>query len=179
MVYEISRKLAEQSYQHWISNEVFSFGWFLSIIVLAIFYTSWLILVDKSRIDQLLLIGTLASVGYIIFDIIGSNFLGLFEYKIRITPFLPTIFTVAVTIAPMIIMFAHQCTASWKNYSLWVSIGMGFLCLILLPIYTLLGIFKLHDSWNYFHHFLAFLVGAIISRVLLLWIIGIKRKHNK
>ncbi len=56
-LYETSRLLASQSYQQWVSTELFSFGWFFTLGVLAIIYVIWLKLVDTNRLSQLLLMG--------------------------------------------------------------------------------------------------------------------------
>ena len=176
MTYETARKLADQSYQHWVSYELFSFEWFLIAIVNAIIYAIWLKLLDKSRVCHLLLLGSLAAVGFIVADMVLFGFFGVAEYKVSPAPLEPPIFIVSVTIAPIIIMLAQQYMSSWKGYLLWTSIGMAFLAFVLLPIYSLVGIFQLHN-WNYFYHFLLLLTGGLISRVVFLWCIGIEQRH--
>jgi len=178
MTYELARKLAQLSYQHWVSHEFLSFGWFVLIIVNVIFYIIWLKLLDKSRVNHLLLIGSLTAVVFFIGDAVLFSFLGLAEYTISITPVEPPIFSAAVTLIPVIVMLVQQYISSWKGYLLWVSIGMAFLAFVLLPIYSLVGIFQLHNNWNYFYHFLYYLIGVLISRVAFLWIIGIEQRHS-
>ena len=176
MVYELARKLSQESYQHWVSYELFSLNWFILIIVNAIFYIIWLKLLDKSRISHLLLIGSLSAVGYLIGDIVLMGFFGVAEYKVNLTPFEPALFIVSVTIAPIVIMLVQQYMSSWKGYLLWNSIGMAFLDFVLLPIYSLVGIYQFH-SWNYLYHFLYMITGGFIVRVVFLWIIGIEQRH--
>jgi len=176
LIYEIARKLSQQSYQHWVSYELFSFGWFLLVIVNVIFYFIWLKLLDKSRISHLLLIGSLSAVGFLIGDLFLFGFLGVAEYKVSITPTEPALFIMSVTIAPIIIMLVQQYRSSWKGYLLWISIGMAFLAFILMPIYSLVGILQLHN-WNYFYHFLYLLIVTLMVRVVFLWIIGIEQRH--
>lgn len=178
MVYDTSRTLAQQSYQHWISSEVFSFGWFLTIFVLAVFYIVWIKLVDKSRLGQLLLLGALAGVGFIVVSgMVLNGLYGVAEYKIRPFPLIPAIFIVSVTKAPIIIMLVHQYTSTWKGYMLWTGIGMAFLAFVLYPIYSLVGIYQMHN-WNYFYQFLLLLIGAILSRLAFLWIMGIQQRNS-
>lgn len=178
MTYEISRKLAQLSYQHWLSYEIFSFGWFILIIANVIFYTIWLKLLDKSKISHLLLIGSLTAVVALISDVFLYSFFGLVEYKISLTPVEPPVFSVAATIAPILNMLVQQYISSWKGYLLWISICMAFLSFVLMPIYTLLGIIQLHNNWNYFYHFLFMVIGCSIARVIFLWIISIEQRHS-
>jgi len=177
LVYELARKLADQSYQKWISDELFSSNWFLLIFVNAIFYIIWLKSLDKNRTDHILLIGSLSAVNFLIGDIVLFGFFGLAEYKVNITPFEPAIFIVSVTLAPIIIMLVEQYMSSWKGYLLWLSIGMAFLAFVLLPIYSLVGILQFHN-WNYLYHFLYMLTSGLIIRVVFLWIIGTKQRHS-
>lgn len=177
MTYELARKLAQLSYQNWVSHELFSFGWFVLIIVNVIFYITWLKLLDKSRLSHLLLIGSLSAVGFLIGDIILFGFLGVAEYKVAITPIQPPLFILSITIVPIIIMLVQQYTSSWRGYLLWNSIGMAFLTFVLLPIYSLIGIFQFH-SWNYFYYFLYIITSTLIVRGVFLWIIGIEQRHS-
>ena len=177
MKYEIARKLAEKSYQDWVSNQLFSFNWFLIIIVNAIFYIIWFKLLDKSRISHLLLIGSSSAVLFLLGDIILFGFLGVAEYKVSLAPFDPPIFIMGVTIAPIIIMLVQQYMSSWKGYLLWTSIGMTFLAFVILPIYSVVGIFQLHN-WNYFYHFLYLIISALITKVIYNWVMSIDQRHH-
>lgn len=178
LTYEIARKLAQLSYKHWISYELFSFGWVILIIVNLIFYIIWFKLLDKKRIRDLLLIGSLTAVVFLISDIFIYNFFGFVEYNISLTPADPPVFSIAVTVVPIINMLVQQYMSSWKGYLLWISVGMAFLAFVILPIYSLIGILQLHNNWNYFYHFLFIVIGSVIARVAFLWIVGIEKRHS-
>jgi hypothetical protein len=174
MPYESARILAYQSYQRWINNELFSFSWFFEIAIILIFYAIWLRSVDKSRIQSLLLLGSLSAVGFAIADIVLMGYFGVAEYKIRLFPIEPALFIVSITIAPTLYMLVLQYTSSWKDYLLWAGIGTTFLSFVLLPIYSLLGIIQLYH-WSYFYQFILMLTNGVIARVLLLWFIRIEQ----
>jgi len=178
LTYEISRKLAQLSYQHWVSSELFSFGWITLIIVNVIFYIIWFKLLDKSRISHLLLIGSLTAVVFLISDVFLYSFFGLVQYKISLTPVEPPVFSIAVTVVPIINMLVQQYISSWKGYLLWISIGMAFIAFVIMPIYNLIGILQLHYNWNYFYHFLFLVIGCLIARMIFLWTIGIEQRHS-
>ena len=177
MLYETTRILAEQSYQHWITNEVFSFGWFVTMGVLATIYATWFALVDKSRLSHLLLLGSLSAVGFVIGELTLIQLLGVAEYKVRPLPFIPPLFIVSVTKAPILFMLVAQYTTSWKNYVLWAGIGAAALAFGLYPLYSSIGIFQLHN-WNYFYQFLYMFTNGIIARTLFLMIITIEQSQT-
>ena len=177
MIYEKSRELAQLQLDIWLSSDLFSFKWFVLIGVLAIFYIVWLKLLDKSRIVELLLIGSLAAVAFTINAFILIEFLGLTHYVTKILPISPPIFITSITISPVIIMLVQQYTSSWKSYMFWTAIGFAFLSLIIFPIFTAIGILELYKNWNWFYHYIVLYTVAQTVRLVFLWITGIERRN--
>jgi hypothetical protein len=177
MRYEISRLLAYQSYQDWISTELFSLGWFITIGLLTTIYAIWLKLVDKSRLRDIVLLGLLSVMGFVITELVLIGYLGVAEYKIRLFPFEPNLFIVSVTKAPILYMLILQYTASWRKYLLWAGIGTAVISFGLFPLYSLLGIYQLH-KWNYVYQFLLMLTDGVIARALLLWITSLELSQS-
>jgi len=177
MPYETSMLLASASYQHWISQELFSTGWFVILGVLFVVYAIWLKIVDKSRLTSLLLLGSLCAVGFGLSDLILEGYFGLWEYKISIFPLKPPMFVVSYTICPILFMTVAQYTTSWKSYLLWSSIGVAVINFGLIPVYTALGIIMDHN-FNHFYGFILFMTGGIIGRAICLWIISIEQSHQ-
>jgi hypothetical protein len=177
MAYETSRLLAYQSYQHWISSELFSTGWFVMVAVLAVTYAVWLKLVDKSRIRDLILFGSLLAVGFSLAGLILEGYYGLWEYQVSLLPLKPTVFIVSYTIAPILFMTVAQYTTSWKSYLVWGSIGAVVITFGLVPIYSMLGIVKFHDNFNNFYNFIMYMTGGIIGRAIYLWLVSIEQSQ--
>lgn len=177
IMYETSRLLISQSYQHWISQELFSTGWFLIIGLLIVVYGVWFKLVDKSNLRNLLLLGSLYAVGFGLSTIILEGYYGFWEFAVRITPLKPTIFTLSYTVAPILYMTVVQYNTSWKSFLLWASIGTAVISFGIVPIYVMLGILKLLRGFNYFYAFIYLLTGGIIGRAIYLWIASIEQNQ--
>ena len=177
MLYETARLLAYQSYQHWISIEFLSFQWFVMVGLLIVVYTVWLKLVDTRRITEILLVGSLSTVVFIVIDMVLDGYLGLWGYAIAITPIEPPIFMISVSVAPILHMLALQYTSSWKGYLLWSGIGMAFLAFIILPVYAILGIFVMYKGWNYIYHFTMMFSVGVIARGILQWLLSLEQRH--
>jgi len=177
MVYETSRLLASQSYQHWLSQELFSAGWFVMLGVLAVVYAAWFKIVDKSKLTSLLLLGCLCAVGFGLSDLILEGLFGLWEYQIRLVPLMPSMFVTSYTIGPILFMTVAQYTTSWKSYIVWGSIGTAIITVGLVPSYVALGIFKLHN-FSHFYGFILYMTGGIIGRAISLWVISLEQSHT-
>lgn len=177
MLYETSRLLASQSYQQWISQEVFSFGWCVMVGVLVIVYAIWIIIVDKSRLTSLLLFGSLSAVGFGVSDLILEGFFGVWEYRIRLIPLIPSLFITSYTVGPILYMMVVQYTTSWKSYLLWASLATAVVSLGIVPIYGMLGIVQYHN-FNVFYGFLLGITDAIVARALVLGLQGIEQRQS-
>lgn len=177
MLYETSRLLASQSYQQWISQELFSFGWFVMVGVLTVVYAIWFIIVDKRRLTSLLLLGSLSAVGFGVSDLILEGFFGLWEYQIRLIPLIPSLFVTSYTVCPILYMTVAQYTTSWKSYLIWSSLGTAVIFFGLIPIYLMLGILKYHNI-NVFYGFILGMTNGIIARALVLGLQGIEQRQS-
>jgi hypothetical protein len=176
-MYEKEQELALASFQNWTSKEVFTFGWFLMVTILLVFYAVWLKLVDRKRGTELLLIGSLEAVAKLIFaGILLNSELGLYNYKIRFLPVPAGVFATSVTLSPILIMLVTQYTSSWKGFLLWEAIGNALLNFVIFPLYTAIGILEFHKGWNVFYHFLVLYALTICVRVVFLWITGTQKK---
>jgi len=149
MPYETARLLAYQSFQQWISTQLFSFGWFFQVGLLIVAYTVWIKLVDKSRIKDLLLFGSLCAVAFGVMESLFVGFWGLWEFKINLFPMQPPHFVIGYTLGPIMHMLVQQYTSSWKKFLLWDCVGSAVMVFGILPIYSLLGILQLHN-WNFY-----------------------------
>lgn len=176
MLYETSRLLASQSYQQWISQELFSLGWFVMVGVLAVVYAIWFKVVDKRNLTSLLLLGSLSAVGFGVSDLILEGFFGLWEYQIRLIPLTPALFVTSYTIGPILFMIVAQYTTSWKSYLTWASVATAVIFFGIVPLYIMLGILKYHNI-NVFYGFILGITDAIVARALVLGLQGIEQRQ--
>ena len=176
MIYEMLRELSGLSMQRWLTEEVFSFGWFLMVAILIIVYIVWLRLLDKKRATALLLIGSLAAVAYSLNSLVLGGVFGLADYLVRILPFYSNVFVSSITLVPIAIMLAEQYASSWKGYMLRTAIGLAVLCFAVFPLYILVGILEFHN-WNVFFHFIVLFAISLVIRLAYLWITGTEKRH--
>ncbi len=178
MLYEKSRELERLSMERWLSDEVFSFGWFLMLGILIVFYAVWLKLLDKRRITELLLIGSLTAVVKSLNSMFLGQLLGLAEYTIRLVPAQSNIFITSLTISPIIVMLAEQYSSTWGGYIIRTGIGFALLCFGIFSLYVLVGALKFYN-WNVFYHILVLFALAMVVRCAFLWITGIQARHGE
>jgi hypothetical protein len=177
MLYEISRQLAYLGYQRWITMELFSTGWFIMVGVLVVIYTVWLKLVDKRRLRDLLLLGSLIAVGFTVADTFLIGNWGVSSYNVSLFPGRPPLFVLSLTVGPIMFMLIQQYTTSWKEYLTWTAIGSAAIAFGLMPFYVWVGILQFY-KWNYIYHFFLTFTAGTIGRAILLWIINIEQSQS-
>lgn len=176
MTYETARLLQAQSYEHWASGELFSYQWFILAGMLAVFYAAWLVLLDRRRVRDLLLLGLLCAVAMGLIDIVMVSYYGFWEYRVALTPFKPPPFTVAFTLVPIVFMLVLQYTSSWQGYIRWGVIGAGLLVFGVKLVYLRLGILQLHHGWTLAYSFLLYLSVGMGARACLQWLTAIEHR---
>lgn len=168
-----------QSYQHWVSKEFLSLAWFFNIFFLLLLYVLWIKLVDKKRLRDLLLFGSLIAVAATFIDIVAVT-TGLWEYKVRLFPISPAPFPFDFTVIPIFYMFVLQYTSSWRSYLIGSLLASGLFSFIVAPIYVLLGIKEYHKL-NHFYMFILVFIFTTIIKAIYNWIykIELKNSNNK
>ena len=179
MLYEKSRELSQLSLDRWLNEEVFSPQWFLVLGILIVVYVVWIKLLDKRRIKDLLLIGSLTAVAKSLNSMFLGGMLGLADYTVRLIPAYSNILITSMTISPIIVMLAEQYSSSWGGFILRIAIGFAVLCFGIFTLYDQIGILDFYN-WNVFYHFLVLIAVSLIVRCVFLWLSGIeKRAHER
>lgn len=168
--------LWDLNYTQWKNKVLFSNQWWVIISIIVISYVIWWILADKKRLSQLLLYGSLVSVGRIVFDIVGTNMV-LWSYNVRESPFMPSPFLHNLTISPLAYMLLYQYTSSWRSFLIWNMIITGAYSFIVLPILASLKMLELFN-WNYIFAFIAVFFITSLSRLVSLGTLHLEQQHR-
>jgi hypothetical protein len=175
-IQEIRTALWNSIYEHYISTELFSAGWLFLIALTVVSYIVWIKVCDKSRLKELLLVGSFVTVCMAFFDVVATTML-LWGHKVRVFPGVPSLFATDYTLFPIIIMIAQQFAKSGRDFLLWVGLGSAILAFVIFPVYALLGTMAL-NRLNYFYIFLIVYTVSLISRGAFIWVTGIEQRHK-
>lgn len=145
-----------------LEERIMTFKYWGVFAFIIIYYLIWWKLTDKRRISDLLLFGSFFAVLRAIVDLAGVTS-GLWLYKVRILPLPTSIFLYTLTIAPLTFMLAMQYSRSWKQFFVWGAVAAGFIHFIMIPIFTMIGIFQAMN-WNRVYGFLVSYFGALFCR---------------
>lgn len=165
MIAATKNMLWNQLYTSWITTEIFSFTWWFTVLFLFASYFIWWKLLDKSRLIELLLFGSLLAVMSAVVDTIADNLL-LWQYLVRIFPFTPAFFPFHLTLAPILLMIVYQYSDTWSKYFIGTVFAGIIYCFIIAPLFVAIGEVRLLN-WNHGYTFITFITRAMIAR----WIV--------
>ncbi|MDP4125565.1 MAG: CBO0543 family protein [Bacillota bacterium] len=175
MIHQLRLELWNLSYNHWKTETLFSIKWWSMVALITISYIIWWVIVDKRRLSQILLFGSLISVCRITMDIFGNN-TALWSYDIRLTPFSPSPFLHDFTVTPLALMVVYQYCHTWKKFLVWNVIVTGIISFVFFPILIKFGFLTFY-SWNYFNSFILIFGFALLSRWVLLGVLKIEKNE--
>ena len=163
-------------YLRWLGEELFSSGWLVVIGTMAVSYAILLLLIDKSRIREIILYGALLAVSFGFIDVVGTN-TGLWAYKTHFLPFNPSLFPFTYTVHPIAHLLVYQYTYSWQSFTIWNTIATAFFAFIAHPFYVWTNVLWL-GKWNYVYSFIVGLVDTFFIRAIVIWLANIEQKHS-
>jgi hypothetical protein len=164
--------------KYWISNDLFSFNWWLLVSLMIILWLLWWKLVDKQRLVEILLGGSLISIVTLLLDLTGLN-LGLWDYtSLLFSSFYPTLAPVDLVVIPVTYMLIYQYKVAWKSYFLTSVTVSGVYSFVAEPIFNWLDIYRL-DHWRYIYSFPIYILLFLFIKCIVDLVIKTSNKHKK
>jgi hypothetical protein len=163
--------------QRWFSQELFTIRWWGLAGFLVLSYVLCFKLLDKKRLVELLLYGSLVSVFSVVLDIFLEN-RNLFLYKARLLPMIPSIFIYDITALPIYYMVLYQHAATWKKYSIWITLASLLLGYVFTPLMVKLGYLHL-INWSYTMAFLVIVFVGFLAKMVTSLILYVQEKNLK
>jgi hypothetical protein len=139
-----------------------SVQWWTLLAFLIVPWIIWIRVVDKHRIHQILLVGTLVISVTTLFDLIGYYF-NFWDYPTEFIPLIPAALPFDLSMVPVPYMLLYQFCRSWKSY------GMGLLCMAF--IYAFIGepfanwlLLVIYVKWSNIYSILYYILVGISVR---------------
>jgi hypothetical protein len=146
----------KQDINHWINNELFSWNWWVLVGFIAIPLILWIILVDRKRILELLLVWTLVIIPTSYLDAIGID-LKFWIYPVQFLPITPRAIPFDIFMVGISFMLLYQFFSKWKSYIIALLIMALTFAFIGEPLSHLLNLVY-YIKWKYYYSFLYYIV---------------------
>ena len=163
-IQEVHHQLYDMRLDYWISHNLFTFQWWLLLFVFIVPWFVWWKFVDKKRVSEILLFGTLLMILVILLDDIGVE-THLWSYPYQLINILPRLIPIDQGIIIVAHMFLYQYFTNWKKFVIANTIMAIIFTFVFEPITVWLGIYKL-DNWQYIYSLPIYIIKAVLIKAL-------------
>ncbi len=175
-IQEAQKQLFELNYNYWIDEVLFSFNWWILIILMVVPWFLWWRFVDKKRLVEIALMGILVIITAVTIDTIGVSFL-LWSYSYDIIQMIPFLIPIDFVIVPICYMVVYQHFQQWKSYLFTLAIVAAVGAFIIEPLFMWRDIY-ISYSWKHIYSFFAYITMGIILKLLIQKMIARQVKAN-
>jgi len=173
---EIQRHLTSIHIDNWIKYDVFTSKWWLLLGLILILIIIWWVLLDKSRLPEILLYVVLATIMALGIVEYGEE-LTLWDYPIDIIPVFPPLTSINLLSLPLIYSLIYQYFTTKKSFAWATIIATTIICFILEPMLVWVNLYQL-VHWEYYYSLPIDVILALFARIVLMKILDITRKYK-
>ncbi|MZQ86364.1 hypothetical protein GQF01_30105 [Paenibacillus sp. 5J-6] len=159
---ELNVKESRLELDYWLQHDVFSFQWWIIVIINVLFVALLLILMDRKR--------TLSTVltfmtGFIIVGAVDQvgKFFDLWRYPHQLIPFTENLNAVDFFVIPSIFAYMYQKFSTWKSFLIAIVVASLVISYVGEPIFVSLDMYEL-VRWSYWKSFFVLVGIAILMK---------------
>lgn len=165
---DLENVLAYYRYLHWAKYEYLSGPWLLLTALTVVAIITWLRLVDKKNILEILLFGSWIAITGVSVDEFGYEY-RLWRYNYHVIAQFPHILWVHLFILPIIYMLIYQYCPGWKRFLKVLTVCAAALAFGGEPLLVKLGFYELL-RWNYLYSFPLYIVLGVLFKKIIIWL---------
>jgi hypothetical protein len=163
--FEREDKLHSEKIQLWMDHSLFTWQWWLGVVLLFLPIILWLLFRKRGSTDRLLYAGFFVSIISSFLDSIG-DFSHLWEYNYEVFPFTTYYLPWSLSALPVSVMFVLQIRPKFNPFL--KGIIFSAVCsFVILPIFKVMGIYD-PVKWKYIYSFpitlIIFLIAYYLSK---------------
>jgi hypothetical protein len=160
--------------EYWLNHDLFTWQWWLLLVLLTIPWLLWWRVVDKRRLKEILLVGYFSTVIALMLDQLGTEF-NEWDYPHRVIPVYPQFMPIDLTILPILYMLLYQYFSTWKTYMRALMIMSAAMAFLFEPLLVKMDLYRLID-WKHIYSFPAYILIGIILRLSVLKINAVSER---
>ncbi|WP_167577840.1 CBO0543 family protein [Ammoniphilus sp. YIM 78166] len=159
---QVESEIVQINYEHWLHYELFTWQWWLLVVLSVVPWILWWRVVDKRRIIEILAVGLFVATIASLQDVYGWN-RGMWRYPIQLLPVCIPLLPFDVSVLPIVQMFVYQFFRSWKAF-LGVNLVIAFsFAYISEPLLEWMGIYD-PIKWKHIYSVPIYVMNAVVAK---------------
>ncbi|MDR4947090.1 CBO0543 family protein [Neobacillus cucumis] len=163
-IQKIENKLADMKNEYWLHHDLFTFQWWLLLIIFILPWIVWWRYVDKNRLKEIVLFGCLLMHLVGLLDDIGVT-AHLWSYPYKLVQAIPRLAPIDYGILIVAHMTVYQFFGKWKSFIIVNLVMATIFTFIFEPFTVWIDIYKL-DNWKYIYSLPIYVAKAVFVKWL-------------
>lgn len=169
---KLEEQISQMVYDHWINHELFTWQWWLILILTFVPWFIWWRFLDKNRKLEIFSFGLVIALVASFLDVFGWN-RHLWSYPIQLLPVCTPLLPFDFTVLPIINMLIYQYFRKWRSFFLGNVIAAFFFAFISEPFLKWINVYDPHD-WKHIYSVPIYIGNALLGK----WLIEKMKKPN-
>ncbi len=161
----LERELFQFRIEHWHEHDLGTIQWWLLVAVLILPWVIWWKYVDKNRLVEISLYGSMVLIISSYLDATLTDMV-LWVYEYHILPVWPRLISADFTVLPVVYMLIYQYFPNWKNFFIMVTITAGIFAFVGEPFLQWAEIYKIYHWQHYYSLPIYIVIPAILKWVM-------------
>ncbi len=174
-IIELREQLYQKNIEYYMNESVLSPNWWVLLITLFIILITWIVLVDKRKLFDIVTYGLLVALLSIVLDTTGVWML-LWSYPIKLTPIESSMFSIHLIHMPFIYMLVYQYFTKWKPFLIVMTVTAFIFAFILEPLLIWLQIYEIY-KWSFYISFPIYIAIAAFFKWLIEKMKQVQERH--
>lgn len=155
--------------EYWHHHNLFTLPWWILVFLTIFPPIIWWILLDKTKIFEVMAFGLFLGTIATILDSIGSKMM-LWTYPVRLSPYLfPQFYPYDVTLVIIPFMLIYQWINDKKKFIIATIILSAFISYIAEPLFQAAGIYKV-ITWRHIYSLIIYSLISIFTKYVMLFL---------
>lgn len=161
-VLQLQEQMAELRKLHYFHEVIGTYQWWILIASAIVLWTLWVVLLDRSRLRNILIVGVLTLGFTMVLDDIGLT-LGLWNYPYKVVYIVTRFNSVDMVVLPIAYMLIYQYCRGWGKYVICCALFCAFAAFVAEPIFVHLDMYaKIH--WKFIYSFpIYWMIGLVVK----------------
>lgn len=153
-----------QDINHWLEYELFTWNWWILVAFILIPLITWILVVDRKRMLELLLVWSLVIIPTSYLDAIGVD-LKFWVYPVQFLPITPRAIPFDIFMVGIAFMLLYQYFSKWKTYNIALLTMALTFAFVGEPISHYLNL-VFYIKWKYYYSFFYYIVVGITVKAI-------------
>jgi hypothetical protein len=174
---QLEMKLTHARIENWLREDLFTWQWWLLVAVLVLPWFLWWRLVDKKRLTEIFILGTMILIAVSYMDAVLSE-LGLWSYKYEIIPLWPRLISADFTVLPVTYMLIYQYCGPWKKYIIALVAVAAFYAFGAETLLKWLDFYH-PEKWEHIYSFPIYIALGMLARWQLQVLLAVQQRARQ